>query len=67
MTTIRSERKTASSMSCVTISIGIAGTDMRGKSFEQINREADVALYEAKRSGRNRVVTYEPADDARSG
>lgn len=51
----------------VTVSIGIAGTDMRGKSFEQINREADAALYEAKRSGRNRVVTYEPADDARSG
>jgi two-component system cell cycle response regulator len=49
----------------VTISIGVAVTDSRldadGKpeSGEQLLRRADMALYQAKRAGRNRVVADE--------
>jgi two-component system chemotaxis response regulator CheY len=40
----------------VTLSIGIAALDsINGHSFDAMIAEADVALYEAKRSGRNRV------------
>jgi two-component system cell cycle response regulator len=51
----------------VTISIGVAVTDGRldadGKpeSGEQLLRRADMALYQAKRAGRNRVVADEGA------
>jgi len=45
-----------------TISIGITSTDGRNKSFDLIMREADTALYQAKREGRNRVVPYDGSD-----
>jgi two-component system cell cycle response regulator len=40
----------------VTISIGIAGSALRGDSAEALLRRADRALYRAKREGRNRVA-----------
>ncbi|PYE89698.1 PleD family two-component system response regulator [Phyllobacterium leguminum] len=40
----------------VTISIGIASLQPRDDSVEKLFKRADTALYEAKRSGRNRVV-----------
>jgi len=40
----------------VTISLGGAMLSTAGESFEGLLRRADVALYEAKRAGRNRVV-----------
>jgi diguanylate cyclase (GGDEF)-like protein/putative nucleotidyltransferase with HDIG domain len=40
-----------------TVSIGVAGSPMDGSTVEGLIREADLALYQAKRDGRNRVVT----------
>ena len=38
-------------------SIGMAATDMSGYAMQPLCRDADAALYRAKRGGRNRVVT----------
>lgn len=43
----------------VTISIGIAGFPRDGKDIKSLIDKADAALYQAKNSGRNRVVFYE--------
>ena len=40
----------------VTISIGVAAATVRTSGIEALCRQADQALYEAKRAGRNRVV-----------
>jgi diguanylate cyclase (GGDEF)-like protein len=50
----------------VTISIGIAGASIRTSGIEALMRQADQALYEAKRSGRNQVALsryVEPANE----
>jgi len=44
----------------VTCSIGVASSDMLGIWGEQLITRADQAVYEAKRSGRNRVQVAEP-------
>ena len=40
----------------VTVSIGVASSEIHGWTSEPIVRASDVALYAAKRAGRNRVV-----------
>jgi two-component system cell cycle response regulator len=40
----------------VTVSIGVAATEGRDETAETLLKRADEGLYEAKRSGRNRVV-----------
>lgn len=40
----------------VTLSIGVAGLDSKFERIEDLIASADAALYEAKRTGRNRVV-----------
>ena len=40
----------------VTISVGIAGASMRTAGIESLMRDADYALYQAKRSGRDQIV-----------
>ena len=42
----------------VTISIGAASKDARTSKPEQVLKRADLALYKAKQSGRNRVVSF---------
>lgn len=48
----------------VTVSIGVAAVDGPGDTVEDMLRRADMALYEAKRSGRNRVVLAREAPHA---
>jgi diguanylate cyclase len=43
----------------ITVSLGVA-THCPGEEFEAFMRRADEALYESKRSGRNRVTVAEP-------
>jgi two-component system cell cycle response regulator len=40
----------------VTVSIGVAGASQAMSGFEVMLKRADEALYEAKRTGRNRIV-----------
>ncbi|MFN2366909.1 MAG: GGDEF domain-containing protein, partial [Desulfurivibrionaceae bacterium] len=40
----------------ITVSIGVAAFPQHGKTAEAVVAAADQALYEAKNSGRNRVV-----------
>ena len=42
----------------VTASFGVAGFPDDGQTADELTRAADAALYEAKRSGRNRVATH---------
>ena len=44
----------------VTISVGVAVFPEHGRSPEELLAMADAALYEAKESGRNRVITATP-------
>ena len=44
----------------LTTSIGIAGLDGSNDTLEKAIHRADLALYRAKREGRNRVVVFEP-------
>jgi diguanylate cyclase (GGDEF)-like protein len=39
-----------------TVSAGVATVDAKGQPFEEVLRNADAALYAAKRNGRNRVI-----------
>ncbi len=41
----------------ITASIGVAVTDNREETVEELIKRSDDALYEAKRGGRNQVVT----------
>ncbi len=43
----------------LTVSTGVAGFPVHGKTFEEILQAADLALYEAKRRGKNQVVVLE--------
>jgi diguanylate cyclase (GGDEF)-like protein len=44
----------------VTLSVGIGSAHDQTSGIGQMLKEADIALYEAKRSGRNRVCHFEP-------
>lgn len=45
----------------LTVSIGVSVTDRRDVEPEDLIAQADAAMYEAKRSGRNRVRTFDPS------
>jgi diguanylate cyclase (GGDEF)-like protein len=47
----------------VSASFGIASTSSSGHELGQLLAHADSALYEAKRTGRNRVVVYTPMNE----
>jgi predicted signal transduction protein with EAL and GGDEF domain len=42
------------------VSLGIASTETFGYSLDTLTRRADMAVYAAKRAGRNRVVVADP-------
>lgn len=43
----------------VTISVGVSEFDMSFETPEKLHQSADIALYEAKKRGRNRVVIFD--------
>ena len=43
----------------VSISIGVSNYDKSVETPQQLYQNADMALYEAKRRGRNRVILYD--------
>ncbi|MCG7962287.1 MAG: GGDEF domain-containing protein, partial [Candidatus Thiodiazotropha taylori] len=43
-----------------TISVGVSGYPDDSRSFWQVVKYADVALYQAKESGRNKVLRFTP-------
>lgn len=45
------------SLGCITLSLGVASFPQHGKTGLAVLRAADVALYQAKAAGRDRVVT----------
>ena len=49
-----------------TVSLGIASTEAFGYDLDTLMRRADMAVYAAKRQGRNRVVVA-TIDDALTG
>ncbi len=50
----------------VTVSLGIAIYPNHGQTLEDVLQAADKALYESKRSGRNRSTLYVPPDEDES-
>jgi len=50
----------------ITISAGIAGSPDHATTARELLRAADVALFAAKRAGRERIVTYESTDAEKS-
>lgn len=54
---------------CATVScsIGIATFPHDGNTFEELYRKADIALYEAKKSGKNQVIAYSAEMSAEEG
>lgn len=54
------ERSVAPTVGHVTISIGATLASSADAEMDVAVRRADAALYEAKRSGRNRVVVQQP-------
>jgi diguanylate cyclase (GGDEF)-like protein/PAS domain S-box-containing protein len=49
----------------VTISLGVTSSESAGQDFESLLKESDGLLYQAKQSGRNRVVAFS-AGEART-
>ena len=48
----------------VTVSIGVAVLGTHGADLFELLAAADIALYRAKNTGRDRVCLYDPADAA---
>jgi diguanylate cyclase (GGDEF)-like protein len=46
----------------ITMSLGLAETDLSIVTVDQALQHADVALYQAKAKGRNRVTVWQPSD-----
>ena len=60
----QSPMKVAGEPVTTTVSIGIASTEQFGYDLDTLMRRADMAVYAAKRLGRNRVKIADPADVA---
>jgi diguanylate cyclase (GGDEF)-like protein len=47
----------------ITMSLGLVETDLSSKTVEQALKNADMALYQAKAEGRNRVAVWRQQDN----
>jgi predicted signal transduction protein with EAL and GGDEF domain len=54
-------RSIGSEQLALTVSVGVAEASAQSPSLEAVLRNADRALYEAKRTGRNKVCAVRPA------
>jgi len=46
----------------ITVSLGLVETDLNRETVEQALKKADIALYQAKAEGRNRVAVWRPQE-----
>ncbi len=51
----------------ITVSCGVATVPVCGDDLQTLMKSADLALYAAKQTGRNRVVSFDPEDGVASG
>jgi diguanylate cyclase (GGDEF)-like protein len=52
----------------ITVSMGISALTRTGTTAEELVKEADIALYEAKQTGRNRICFFKgPIDEDKTG
>ena len=58
--TFAAKKETGKNVPPLTISIGISTFPYDGSDKDDLIHKADIALYEAKRLGKNRVCTYNP-------
>lgn len=56
--TWRNIRVGDSAETCISASIGVALVPRDGMSYQELYKKADLALYEAKRQGRDRCIVY---------
>ncbi|MDG5472165.1 EAL domain-containing protein [Jeotgalibacillus sp. ET6] len=59
MRSLKSEYSLEQVKTYITTSVGISRFPEDGNSFEEVFQYADIAMYEAKRKGKNQIVFYE--------
>ncbi|WP_394199891.1 GGDEF domain-containing protein [Shewanella waksmanii] len=51
---------------CITASLGVTDANLSGYSLDKLTADADTAMYQSKRNGRNRVTVFSPQGEQMS-